>query len=110
MAWRHLGLVLAMLLAACSPVFETAPRAPPPPAPTATPRPATPEEVASAYLAAWQQGDFGRMYDMLSSTAQTATARELFIRRHTNIRDGIDETHLTARATVPAQPNAEGVQ
>src|SRR6266511_2916258 len=110
MAWRHICLVAVLLLAACSPVFETAPPTPVLPAPTATPTPATPEEVAGQFFGVWQQGDYARMYELLSSTAQAATPRDLFVRRYTNIRDGIGKTHLSTQATGAAQTTADGVQ
>jgi penicillin-binding protein 2 len=106
MAWRRLSLVAMLVLAACSPVEAPTPT-PTSPAPTATPTPARPEDTASAYFDAWQQGQYGRMYDLLSATAQVGTSRELFIRRYTNIRDGIGETRLSVHAS-PAQPAGGG--
>ena len=37
------------------------------------------------------------MYDLLSASAQASTPRDLFVRRYTNIHDGIGETRLTAQ-------------
>ena len=42
------------------------------------------------------------MYDLLSAGAQASTPRDLFVRRYTNIHDGIGETRLTAQPSGPA--------
>jgi penicillin-binding protein 2 len=42
------------------------------------------------------------MYDLLSSGAQAATSRDVFVRRYTNIRDGIGETRLVVQPSSPA--------
>jgi penicillin-binding protein 2 len=110
MTRRLLSLVTALLLSACSLVQPAPVPTPTLPAPTATPTPARPEQVAASYFEAWQQGQYARMYDVLSSAAQATTPRELFIRRHTNIHDGIGEMRLSLRATGPAQPASEGMQ
>jgi penicillin-binding protein 2 len=111
--WRHAALIVAVLLGACSPVFVTPPPPPPTPtlpAPTATPTPATPEQVAARFFAAWQQSNLGGMYDMLSSVARATTPREVFVRRYTNIRDGIGESRLTVQALGAAQPSSGGME
>jgi penicillin-binding protein 2 len=96
MAWRH-ALVGCMLLAtACGlpePPQQTS--VPTVPAPTATPVPQRPEDTATAFFTAWQQGQYSAMYDLLSAEAQAATSRDLFLRRYTNIHDGIGEIKLT---------------
>ena len=115
---RRLALQMASLctvlaiVGGCEVVPTPVPRPPTPvvPAPTATPTPATPEEVAGQFFGVWQQGDYARMYELLSSTAQAATPRDLFVRRYTNIRDGIGQTHLSTQATGAAQTTADGVQ
>jgi penicillin-binding protein 2 len=69
---------------------------------TPTPVPARAEDAASAFLGAWQQANYSAMYDLLSSAAQAATPRDVFVRRYANIHDGIGEQKLTAQATGPA--------
>src|ERR1700759_1064367 len=98
MAWRHALLLLVLLLSACAapqpqpesqqPVVDTAP----PPEPTATPEPRRPEDAAQAFFAAWQQGQYATMCDLVAASAQTTTPRDVFVRRYTNIHDGVGET------------------
>ncbi|MDQ6672563.1 MAG: hypothetical protein M3069_17775, partial [Chloroflexota bacterium] len=64
---------------------------PVPPAPL----PARPEDAANAFLAAWQQGQYSAMYDLLSASAQATTPRDVFVRRYTNIHTGTGETSLS---------------
>ena len=66
-----------------------------------TPVPKRPEDVATAYFNAWQQGEYTAMYDLLSSDAQAATQRDVFVRRYTNIRQGIGELKLTIQPNGP---------
>src|ERR1700681_4819213 len=106
MAWRHALLGLAFVLAACSaPEQAATPTAVPPPTEAAVPPTSVPsrrEDTVTAFLAAWQQGQYSAMYDLLSAGAQASTPRDLFVRRYTNIHDGIGETKLTAQRTGPA--------
>ncbi|MGI9148121.1 MAG: penicillin-binding transpeptidase domain-containing protein [Chloroflexota bacterium] len=63
--------------------------------------PPRPDDAAIAFLGAWQHGQYSAMYDMLSTAAQAATPRDVFVRRYTNIHDGIGETKLTAEPAGP---------
>jgi len=107
MAWRHALLGCVLFVAACS-GLEPTPAPTPVPAPTSvptlapTPVPTRPEDAAKAFLAAWQQGQYSAMYDLLSTGAQASTPRDLFVRRYTNIHDGIGETKLAAQPSGPA--------
>ena len=98
---RYAAILLAFVLAACS-APEPAPTVPTEPPPTATPVPKRPEDVANAYFSAWQQGQYAAMYDLLSADAQASIARDAFVRRYTNIHDGIGELQLTVTADGPA--------
>ncbi|MDQ3810673.1 MAG: penicillin-binding protein 2, partial [Chloroflexota bacterium] len=69
-----------------------------------------PAEVAATFFEAWQQQQYGRMYDLLSHTAQTITTPEVFTRRYANIHDGIGESRTVVRVTGSPQPVPEGVQ
>src|SRR2546423_1083157 len=84
--WVSFALV-TVLVAGCNVIEPPAAPTPAPPQPTPTPEPARPEDVASAYFQAWQQGQYGLMYELLSPDAQLTTSREVFIRRYTNIHD-----------------------
>ena len=111
MRWPRIVAGLALLVAACAPSQPPPPEPtvePPTANPTSAPRPVSPEEVAGDFLRLWQAGQYASMYDLLSSGAQATTPRELFVRRHTNIRDGIGETRLTAEQTDAATTSGEG--
>ena len=96
MAWRHALLVCMFLVAACG-LPEPAPARPTAPPPAPTPLPARAEDAASAFFTAWQQAQYAAMYDLLSADAQAATSRDLFLRRYSNIHDGIGEDEFVAR-------------
>lgn len=105
---RYVVIVLALVLSACSAPEQPVPTAvPTSPPPTPTPVPKRPEDAASAYFAAWQQGQYPAMYDLLSADAQTSISRDAFVRRYTNIHDGIGETKLTAAPTGPVDQNGQ---
>ena len=107
MAWRHAVCAAVLLLAGCGVGQTTNPPAPATLAvPTATPVPKRPEDAANAFFAAWQQGQYSAMYDLLSAEAQAATSRDLFVRRYTNIHDGTGELKLSVQASGP--PGATG--
>src|SRR5258707_15774284 len=105
MAWRHALLGCLLLSTACG-----LPEAIHPPtvtntpvqaAPTATAVPKRPEDAANAFFTAWEQGQYAAMYDLLSSEARAATAKDVFLRRYSNIHDGVGETKLTVAAKTP---------
>jgi penicillin-binding protein 2 len=101
---RCLAAGLVLVLAACSTVQPPQPAATPaPPEPTPTAVPRTPDQVASAYFQAWQQGQYDAMYDLLSSDSQLTTPRDLFTRRYRNIHDGVSERQLAIQPSGPAQ-------
>ena len=118
MAWRHALVGCMLLLGACGvPEPPNQAAAPTVPAPTATVVPKRPEDAANAFFIAWQRGQYAAMYDLLSSDAQAATAKDIFLRRYANIRDGIGETKLTivanaaivATGTASSAPTATAV-
>ncbi len=103
MAWRHALVGCVLLVAACGlPEPIQQPAVPTVPAPTATAVPKRPEDAAAAFFSAWQQSQFSAMYDLLSAEAQAATPRDVFLRRYSNIRDGIGEIKLTVAVSGPA--------
>jgi penicillin-binding protein 2 len=69
--------------------------------------PKRPEDAASAYFAAWQQGQYSAMYDLLTSDAQAGITREAFARRYTNIHAGIGEQKLEVKTNGPANDKGE---
>ncbi len=83
------------------------PAPPTEPPPTATPIPKRPEDAANAFLVAWQRGQYSAMYDLLSADAQAATPRDAFVKRYTNIHDGIGEQKLVAQASGPADASGQ---
>jgi penicillin-binding protein 2 len=104
MAWRHALLVLVLFLSACAEPRPQQPLAgtPAPPQPTATPEPTRPEDAAQAFFSAWQQGHYPAMYDLVATSAQAITPRDVFIRRYTNIHDGVGETKVAVQPSGPA--------
>ena len=92
MAWRHALVVCVLVLAGCGLPEQTP--APPTaaPVPSQPPVPASADDAATAFFTAWQQASTSAMYDLLSSSAQAATPRDVFVRRYSNIHDGIGET------------------
>jgi penicillin-binding protein 2 len=108
-----LTVALAFLLVACTssepppPTPAPAPASPTEPPPTATPVPRRPEDAATAFFADWQQGQYSAMYDLLSTDAQASITRDAFVRRYTNIHDGIGELKLSAQATGPADGSGQ---
>ncbi|MCC7107103.1 MAG: penicillin-binding protein 2 [Chloroflexi bacterium] len=76
------------------------------PPPTATPRP-SPDATASAYFQAWTQGQYALMYDLLSAAAKSTISQDVFVRRYTNIRDGLSVSKIDLQsqpATVGPPP------
>ena len=60
------------------------------PSPTAGPTPintSTAEGVASAFLDAWQAGDYATMYSLLDAQTQSATTQEAFTQQYTDAAD-----------------------
>ncbi len=96
---RYVVVVLSLLLAACGTPQPLPTAVPTEPAPTATPVPKRPEDAANAFFSAWQNGQYSAMYDLLSTDAQAATTRDTFVRRYTNIHDGIGELKLAVQPT-----------
>jgi penicillin-binding protein 2 len=103
MAWRHALVGCVLLLVGCG-LPDPPPATPSPVLPTATPVPKRPADTANAFFAAWQQGQYSAMYDLLSSAAQASTPRDVFVRRYANIHDGTTETKLTAQASGDVDP------
>src|SRR5262245_49973310 len=104
-AWRVLVLGSLLVATGCGspePVPAAKPtEAPPTVEPSPTPEPARPEDAADAFFTAWQRGQYAAMYELLAADAKAATPREIFVRRYTNIHDGIGETSVTVQATPP---------
>jgi hypothetical protein len=108
MAWRHVLVCSVVLLAGCGVGTPPPPKAEPTaPAPTPTPVPKRPEDAADAFFTAWQQGQYWAMYDLLAADAQAATPKDVFVRRYTNIHDGVGELKLTIQAGAASSDNGQ---
>jgi penicillin-binding protein 2 len=108
MAWRH-ALVGGVLLVAGCGLPASPPATPSPVPPTATAVPKRPVDTANAFFAAWQQGQYSAMYDLLAPATQASTSRDVFVRRYANIHDGTTETKLTAQATGDVDPRTNQI-
>ncbi len=94
-------MLLAALLAGCG-GDPSATVGPASPAPTLTPTPAldTPAAVAAAFLSAWEAGDYGAMYSLLSPASRTAIDAEALATRCQSAFQAA--TVLTATTTLQA--------
>ncbi len=105
MKWRSLLILLVFLLAACSQP-AAGPAATPSADPAAAVTPATPTAAlptpvarvtrvddplgaAQGFFAAWQQGDFGTMYALLSSASQGVVTSEAFAALYTSFAENL---------------------
>jgi penicillin-binding protein 2 len=95
-----------LLVGACAAPEPAPQQAPTQALPTSTPVPTRPEDAASAFFSAWQQGQYAAMYDLLTAEAQAATSRDVFVRRYMNIHQGLGESKLSVQAT--GAPTAAG--
>lgn len=92
------GLLLAVVLAACSP-------AEPDPTPLPTTYPRAPQDAATgiveAYLAAWAAGDYDAMYASLDATTRARVTPEQFRELHATFADLSLLTGMTTSAGAP---------
>ena len=80
-------LLALLLLVGCSNTPTAVPITPTPtliPTPTPIPPPPSPDTTASAFLNAWETGDYGAMYARLSPASQAAINAESFVQRYQN--------------------------
>ena len=87
------GLLLVVLVSACSPVISPPTATAPAPAATQTLRPVSPtiirppsvEEATRAFLAAWMAEDYQAMYALLTQVSQDALPEERFTQRYRDV-------------------------
>jgi penicillin-binding protein 3 len=60
----------------------------------------TPEEAFEAYATLWEDGNYGMMYEYLSSELKQKMTKEEFIERNTTIYQEIDATNLSIKMIV----------
>jgi penicillin-binding protein 2 len=86
-------IVVAVLCVSCQgmtfPFSLAAPRSLPAPAPPSA------EETAHAFLQAWEQGDYSRMYALLSPSSQASTSEEAFSAAYSGAAQAMSLTRLT---------------
>ena len=100
-----LGLVVALLVVACSKERPIVPPASEGRAGTPLPQ-ASADETARLYLALWSEAKYGEMYALLSEGSRQAIARERFSGRHEGIAE---EARITAtRASVVGRVTEAG--
>ncbi|MCP3026330.1 penicillin-binding transpeptidase domain-containing protein [Halobacillus sp. A5] len=62
-----------------------------------------PEATVENYMEAWENEEFGEMYDLLSEESQDAISQEDFEERYTNIYDGIEMDNLSVTYESPEE-------
>src|SRR5205085_11740667 len=79
---RALMLALALALVGCTGLAAPTPTPTIPVVPTATPATPDPQGTAATFLEAWQAGDYGGMYSLLSPLSQDAISQSDFQARY----------------------------
>jgi penicillin-binding protein 2 len=96
--------LVAMVIAGCSPPFQT-------PTPTVAPTPtlALPpaDEVALSFLQAWEQEDYAAMYGLLSPEAQETTSEDAFTGTYRQVVDEATVLKVVPRILAAYQPGAQ---
>lgn len=57
----------------------------------------TPKEAFNKYINAWSKSDFASMYSMIDDTSKKKITEEDFVKRHTNIYNGIELKSLEVK-------------
>jgi penicillin-binding protein 2 len=76
--------------------------------PTATPAANGLADAVSQYVAAWQDGRYSDMYQLLNAAARSTITETKFVQRYSNIATGIELESTTVQATVPANSAPAG--
>ncbi|MFC2015689.1 penicillin-binding transpeptidase domain-containing protein [Chloroflexota bacterium] len=83
----------------------------PTPAPTLAPTPTVEvppaDEIASAFLAAWEQGDYEVMYDLLSTASQERYSEEDFSTTYRQVASEAKPLSISSRLLAAYQPGTE---
>jgi len=56
---------------------------------------ASPQELAQAFIAAWQKGDYAAMYPLISSAAQSHISQADFVKRYQDIAAEMGQQSIT---------------
>ncbi len=108
MTKRLILLVTLIALAACSGPSPT-PSATSTPAPTATIAPPSPDDAAKVFLSAWQQADYGAMYNQLAPSARRQISDADFsdLYRQSQSEAGVINVRAQVRASIKQQSTAQ---
>ncbi len=101
----RLFLVLAGLLFMATGCGLPLVRPTPTPAPTATPKLPLADEVAFAFLQAWQRDDYPAMYSLLSLTAQETYSETLFVDTYRQVNAEATILSVEPRILAAYQPD-----
>ena len=97
---RFRAFILLLLLAGCT----VGPAATPTPVPTPTPDLPPADEVAFAFLQAWERGDYAVMYSLLSPAAQQTYGEDQFTTTYQQVANEAALLSVTARILAAYQP------
>ena len=100
------AILAATLLAACTASATPTPVSTPTPVPTPTPSLQGADEVVRAYLQAWQESDYARMYTYLSPSAQAGISADKFTSRYKAIADEATLQSLVATESTAQRTSA----
>ncbi|MCL5962691.1 MAG: penicillin-binding protein 2 [Chloroflexi bacterium] len=75
----------------------------PPPTPTPLPARMDPQQVTRQFFQLWGQGQYDRMYGMLSESSRAAIPQDRFVTRYRNIASGVGITSVSVEPGAPQQ-------
>ncbi|MDY7040839.1 MAG: NTF2-like N-terminal transpeptidase domain-containing protein, partial [Chloroflexota bacterium] len=75
----------------------------PPPAPTPTPVPGRAEEIAKAFLTAWERNDYGLMYGLLTPSSQATITQEGLANTYQAVATEATITHIRTQLRAALQ-------
>ena len=100
---RRILLLLVVLTLIAGGLSSCQDNSTPSPPPTPTPVPGRAEEVAEAFLAAWERNDYGLMYSLLTPTSQGTVTQDSFAHTYQAIAAEATITRVQAQLRAALQ-------